>query len=642
MYDFSEIEIREQVLAFMRELDIYPLKDTNLILDGQLHRYVIEGDSPHSKNGAYCIYTDGVPAGYLQNWKTGLKTTWKFDMSNFNRDQLKYFNSKEYKKRAEEKRIVREKTQQEKQAKASESARIFFEQLEKEPHGHPYLVKKDISPYNLRLNKSANSLAVPLHDVDGKFVSLQWIDASGNKRFFPEAPTKGVFWSIALDTLKNDKSDVILLGEGFATMAKVYELSNYPCVAAMNCGNLFDVAQALKNKFPNAQIVVMSDDDKETEIKRGFNPGKIAAEKIVEAKLAKGFFSPPFKSPAEGTDWDDFAIKYGNEKVASYMKELISWLLLTEQQKNILKRVEQIDAQTLRTKVFAPIKWAVEGFLPSGLSILAGGPKVGKSILALHLALAVVTGGCALGQIPVKQGAVLYLALEDTQRRLQERIAEACISEDCDLSELTLVTRVPRQHEGGLEYIQFWLDAKKEKARLVIIDTLQKFRKQLTNKGNMYSEDYDVVSEIKKLADEFDVPFFIIHHLKKTMQDDWLNEISGTQGIAGAADTLFSLKRARTENQGILHRTGRDVEEKDFNMRLDGFNWILEGERENFTMPEWKKNIINYLKEHDNITPMDLSTVLSQPVDNVRHQLKRLLKEGTVRKTGYGKYSLSD
>ena len=75
------------------------------------------------------------------------------------------------------------------------------------------------------------------------------------------------------------------------------------------------------------------------------------------------------------------------------------------------------------------------------------------------------------------------------------------------------------------------------------------------------------------------------------MAEDWLNEISGSQGIAGAADTILSLKRARTENEGILHRTGRDVEEKDFRMELDGFGWILKGEADEGT-PDWKKNII--------------------------------------------------
>ena len=98
----------------------------------------------------------------------------------------------------------------------------------------------------------------------------------------------------------------------------------------------------------------------------------------------------------------------------------------------------------------------------------------------------------------------------------------------------------------------------------------------------MYSEDYEAVSSMKKIADAHHVPFIILHHLKKGMEGDWLSEISGSQGIAGAADTIFSLKRERNSNIATLHRTGRDVEEKDFIMKLDGFGWTLQGEAERF------------------------------------------------------------
>ena len=77
----------------------------------------------------------------------------------------------------------------------------------------------------------------------------------------------------------------------------------------------------------------------------------------------------------------------------------------------------------------------------------------------------------------------------------------------------------------------------------------------------MYAEDYDVISAIKELGDKYNVAILIIHHLKKAKEtEDWLNEFSGSQGLAGAADTLFSLKRARVDNGGILYRTGRDVD----------------------------------------------------------------------------------
>ena len=644
MYTFSDNEIREQALSFMRDYKISPRdeKDTYLKIDGKIHRYSLEGDRHGEKSGAYVIYNDGVPSGYFQNWKTGFSSNWTFYTENLPKEQWTYFNSPEFLKQQEENRKKREAELKEKQAKASELAHVTFEQLEKAPCSHPYLAKKNISPHNLRINGSANVLAVPLYDITGKIISLQWINADGIKRFFQDAPIKGAFWYIALNTLKNDNSDIILLGEGVATMAKVHELTEYPCVAAMNCGNLYYIAQELKGKFPQSTIIVMADDDKETENRTGRNPGKEAAQKVVQANLARAFLLPPFKNPSDGTDWDDLALKYGNDYVSAYLKELIPISALNEERKKLFLQVEQINAQTLRKKIFPPVVWAVDGFLPSGLSVLAGGPKVGKSILSLHLSLAVAIGGCALGQITVEQGAVLYLALEDTQRRLQERIEGSGLPEDCNLSLLTLATRVPRQHEGGLEYIRFWLETQKRKARLVIIDTLQKFRKVLSNKGTMYAEDYEVISEIKKLADEFDVPFLLIHHLKKAMQEDWLEEISGSQGIAGAADTIFALKRARTENKGILHRTGRDVEEKDFEMRLDGFNWILEGEKENFTMPEWEKNIITYLKEHGDVTPMDLSTAIGLTLNTAQQQLKRLAHKGAIKKTGYGKYSLTD
>ena len=104
------------------------------------------------------------------------------------------------------------------------------------------------------------------------------------------------------------------------------------------------------------------------------------------------------------------------------LKDKIDLALSSEHIKKIAEQVEGINAQALRKAKLPAIKWAVEGFLPSGLTILGGGPKTGKSILALHLGIGVAIGGCVLGKIEVEQGDVLYLALEDNQRRLQERL----------------------------------------------------------------------------------------------------------------------------------------------------------------------------------------------------------------------------
>ena len=237
---------------------------------------------------------------------------------------------------------------------------------------------------------------------------------------------------------------------------------------------------------------------------------------------------------------------------------------------------------------------------------------------------------------------MLYLALEDTKLRLQERIRDAGFSPtDVKLKRLGFTTNIPRQYEGGLEYVQWWLEAV-ESPRLVIIDTLQKFREQQSDRGNAYSEDYNIVGDIKKLADEFNVPILLIHHLKKATDEDWLNELSGSQGIAGAADTIFSLRRKRTDNRGILHRTGRDVEETDFNMERDEeAGWVLLGEVE----PERPKisatqqRIIDYLVENGVKTPQAIAKGLGIGENTVKGTLRRLLKKGKVEQNSYGSYS---
>ncbi|MBQ3585104.1 MAG: winged helix-turn-helix transcriptional regulator, partial [Synergistaceae bacterium] len=210
-----------------------------------------------------------------------------------------------------------------------------------------------------------------------------------------------------------------------------------------------------------------------------------------------------------------------------------------------------------------------------------------------------------------------------------------------DLSKLTLITDAPRQHLGGLDYIDWWIE-QHEDSRLVIIDTFQMFRKQLSGKGSMYAEDYDTVSRIKYSADRANIAVLILHHLKKGMEGDWLSEISGSQGISGAADTIFSLKRERNSNMGTLHRTGRDVEEKDFIMKLDGFGWQLMGEAEAFTMPEWKSQILAFLKDNPSITPMQLSEIAHLPLKTAQTNLLRLAKEGLIKKTGWGTYGLPE
>ena len=644
-YVFNTDEIRAQALEFLRSNNIEPV-DSYIYIDGQLHRYKLHGDKTGQKSGAYCFFSDNWPAGWAMSWKTGKNSvlTWAFARDKLDGDGKSYFSDEKYQAAIRLSKQHQAKLQAQREAEraeASDKARVIAETLPKAPLIHKYLVKKNVETHgNMRYDEEQNALVLPLTDIDGNVQSLQYIHEDGSKRFYQGAATKGAFFGISLEYLDNDKDNKIpiLIAEGYATAATVHELTNMPVIAAMNCYNIAPVAEAFKKKYPHHKIIIMADNDAMTIGNPGLTHAREACKKLGLTDFIYPVFGDAYK---ELTDWNDFCRIEGEQRTAKALVEKIKFCCKSKERQSILGKVREIDAQTLRYKEFPPIKWAVEGFLPSGLSVLAGGPKVGKSILSLHLSLAVCTGGYAFGKIPVQQGDVLYLALEDTDRRLKERIIGSDIDDDIDISRLRLATYVPRQYEGGMEYIQDWLEENPE-ARLVIIDTLQKFRKQLSGKNSMYSEDYDVMSDIKKLADEFDVPILVIHHLKKAMAEDWLNEISGSQGIAGAADTIFALKRARTENGGILHRTGRDVEEADFAMELDGYGWVLKGDAELFTMPQWKKQILDYLREHNSVTPMELSEALHLKISTAKTNLNRLKSEGLITRAGYGRYTLKE
>ena len=500
---FDYGDIRRQVLDFLAALGIQPYDESEIILDGKLHRFRLRDDKSGEKSGAIIIHTDGWPAGYIQDWRKGIQENWKYDISGLDDEQREYFNSEEYREKCEEQERKAQEKRKAEQLKASEAARRLWERLESAPTEHPYLIRKDITSIAwigdteaLRYNPKTKCLAVPLRDIFGRVQSIQWIPEEGHKMFFADASLDGVFWSINLYKLEHDPKGVILLGEGFATMTKIYELTGKPCVAAMSCYKLERTARILREKFPKAKIVLTADNDHQTERKHGNNPGLTYAQIVKKSSvlgkpLADGLIFPEFEPDEDGSDWDDFAIIHGNDFTSVKLKDEIAQSLIPDNIRNLMQRqrLQFINAQTLRSKVFQPVKWAVPGMIPSGMSILGGGPKIGKSIMALQLSLGVAIGGYAFGKIKVEQGDVLYLALEDNERRLQERIESSnAISDEDDISRLTIAYTVPRQHEGGLNYIEWWLQNHPE-ARLVIIDTLQKFRKQLSNKANVYYSD---------------------------------------------------------------------------------------------------------------------------------------------------------
>ena len=665
MYTFNEAEIIRQFTNALKAFDCEPINDSPIIIDGKIHRFPVKGDKHGEKSGAYCIFSDNWPAGWFCNWRTDVHETWCFKRDDLDDEGKAYFTDKKFKLSMEQlakrrEQILKEGLEQ--QQEASRKARELWNKLSVlATYNYPYLAIKKVDAWGgikIQFNLNATmygsaygpkegELVIPLYNINGDIQSLQFIYPDGSKRFFEGAPVKGAFFHINLDEhyLTLHKDMPILLCEGYATAATIFQITKMPTVAAMNAGNLYSVAQALQAKYPDRKIIIMADNDRKPGCS---NVGLNKARKARDELGLQAVIFPPFEDNELGSDWNDYEALYGQQETSKLLMRQLNFEVLTPEMKKIVKRIGIVNAQDLLSKEFKPINWVVPGIIPAGFTVLAGGPKVGKSILALHLAVGIAIGGRVLSSIDVEQGDVLYFALEDTERRLQERLRGSHLDEHCDLSRLDIVTSTPRQDEGGLDFIKIWLSQHPE-AKLVIVDTLQKFRKQSKGKLNVYAEDYDTLAELKAVADQFNVAFVVIHHLKKMsakeeMTGDWINQLSGSMGISGCADTILSLRRDRVSTRGTLRVTGRDVEEKDFSMRLDGFGWILEGETgKEYQAPEWQKAIIEYLTEdgHEKITPMALSEYAHISIEAARQQLRRMCEQHILKRIEHGVYKLA-
>ena len=204
--------------------------------------------------------------------------------------------------------------------------------------------------------------------------------------------------------------------------------------------------------------------------------------------------------------------------------------------KNILP-LRTVDGAALMSQPLRPPNFVVDTLLAQGLHILAGSPKVGKSWLALWLSVMVAKGELVWG-MSVKQGTTLYLCLEDSVLRIQNRLFE--ITEDAP-SSVHFCTECDLIGQGLEEQVETFLTAHPDTV-LVIIDTLQMVRPA---RDATYANDYRDLSALKRIADAHGIAILLIHHLRKETADDVFNRISGTTAISGAVDSSFTLVEER-------------------------------------------------------------------------------------------------
>lgn len=227
-----------------------------------------------------------------------------------------------------------------------------------------------------------------------------------------------------------------------------------------------------------------------------------------------------------------------------------------------------ISAAALQGKDIPPIRWIVENLIPAGLNILASPPKYGKSWAVLDLGLAVTAGGRFLGY-QTNPCEVLYLALEDSERRLKSRMIKLLAGKNAPAG-FHFATAAHDMDNGLFDELEGFLKAH-PKTGLIIIDTLQRVRGAVHGKEGAYAADYREVGGLKAFADRYGIAVLLVHHLRKMADDsDPFNRISGTNGLMGAADTALVLtKEKRGDENATLSIVGRDVESSDTVLRFN-------------------------------------------------------------------------
>src|SRR5262249_54590899 len=280
-----------------------------------------------------------------------------------------------------------------------------------------------------------------------------------------------------------------------------------------------------------------------------------------------------------------------------------------------------ITAKALQTKTFAPVRIIVPGLIPEGVTIVAGKPKIGKSFLALDICMAVAGDRFTLGEIKPVQGDALYLALEDNERRLKKRVDKILQAAKCP--ELEIHTEWRRVDRGGLDDIREWCEAH-PKRRLIWIDTFVKIRPLAGKNEQAYTFDYRSIEGLQKLAGEYQIGIVLNHHLRKaSSEDDAFDDVSGTLGITGAADTIVIMKRMAGMVKVFVR--GRDIEEGEYAAEFNKqtCRWRLVGEADEVFRSEQRQAIATALK--DSKRPMSVAEVMAATERRERHSTEVLL-----------------
>ncbi len=300
------------------------------IMDGKWHRVKLEGDK-FKKNASYRGFIDGVPNGALHNYKLDETSTWISTGRQMDPQEI-----------ATLKALAAEKSQQRQadlEQAQNQAARTSYgvwknQTVWADKKNSPYLEAKDVNGYGIKMSDRGDVI-IPLRDTDGRIHSLQFVDEN-KKLFTKDGRKQGLFHTIDPDQALKNKPKTIFIAEGYATAATVFEATKKPVAVAFDSGNLVPVAKALREKHPEAKIVIAADNDHPLEKKSPFKnvgltkaveaaeaiDGRVLSPKLTEGEIEKGL-----------TDWNDLSQARGKDRLARQLNSDLKKALSPKKEK---------------------------------------------------------------------------------------------------------------------------------------------------------------------------------------------------------------------------------------------------------------------------------------------------------------------
>ena len=526
--DVPERDIREQAENFVYST-LQVKSEVDLILDGQPHRIALDGDKGSETSGEYRFYTDGCPAGYVRDYRNDVYQNWRFDFKVFKDSQPQIYQQSQTREfKAHAAAIQRERSNNEAKEKAARAIELKkeFDAAHQAKDEHEYLQRKHVrNDGTLKVNH-AGELLIGLQDTDGKFKTYQRIFPGGNKKLAYGGDKAGAFHVVGGGSLK--PGEKIIIAEGYATAASIHEYIGNAArvVMAVDCGNLLNVAQAIKSKLRPKCLLIAADDDSRKH-EDGKNPGLEAAIKCVKAGAADGYVLPPFGpfDEDDDTDFNDFATLHEDEIADVFSKAL----------ERYTPRPWIISANELMDN-FQPTEWLIEDWIPENSQILLfGASGTGKSFVTLDMAASIACSDISEWHgLNIEHGDVLYLCGEG-HNGLTKRLKGWAQAHGVENSKINLyITQSPKiiSDSSITDQIISEIEALNlQNIKLIIVDTLSR---HFGGDENNASDATNFLNQLSEIQREFDCSVLITHHTG--VSNEAKNRGRGSSAFKGAVD----------------------------------------------------------------------------------------------------------